>query len=173
MPTKNKSPKKALDLIIRKSRVHLYKPIQIAEILYRHRTEHGLSLDDLESYRNVSKRWRDDVSLLLVGRRSASSQKFQDNLFESNAMPPELFVKLGEINKKGNGLVEAYIYRALELRLSSVREVEDYIRVSTPDSFELKKLVAIFKNTPGLRRSRRQDVRDFGLCSIRDYCPRT
>ena len=140
-------------MVIRKSRVHLYKPIQIAEILYHHRTERGWDLSDLESYRNVSKRWRDEVSLLLVGRRSTSSQKYQDNVFEANAMPPELLAKLGEINKKSKGVVEAYIYKALEARLSSVREVEDYIRKSTPDTFDLKKLVSIFQTTPGLRRS--------------------
>ena len=99
MRTNNLS-KKALDLVIRKSRVHLYKPIQIAEILYHHRTERGWDLSDLESYRNVSKRWRDEVSLLLVGRRSTSSQKYQDNVFEANAMPPELLAKLGMINKR-------------------------------------------------------------------------
>lgn len=154
MPTNNDNlAKKALDLVIRKSRVHLYKPIQIAEILYHHRTEQGWDLKDLESYRNVSKRWRDDVSMLLVGRRSTSSQKYQDNVFEANAMPPELLAKLGETNKKGKGFVEAYVYKALEARLSSVREVESYIKKSTPDTFELKKLVAIFQTTPGLRRS--------------------
>lgn len=153
MPTNNNLSKKALDLVIRKSRVHLYKPIQIAEILFHHRTERGWDLGDLESYRNISKRWRDDVSLLLVGRRSTSSQKYQDNVFEANAMPPELLAKLGLINKKGKGIVEAYVYKALEARLSSVREVEDYIRKSTPDTFDLKKLVAIFQTTPGLRRS--------------------
>ncbi|OHB22863.1 MAG: hypothetical protein A3I22_00215 [Parcubacteria group bacterium RIFCSPLOWO2_02_FULL_40_12] len=153
MRTNNSLSKKALDLVIRKSRVHLYKPIQIAEILYHHRTKRGLDLSDLESYRNISKRWRDEVSLLLVGRRSTSSQKYQDNVFEANAMPPELLAKLGAINKKGRGFVEAYIYKALEARLSSVREVEDYIRKSTPDTFDLKKLVAIFQTTPGLRRS--------------------
>ena len=153
MRTNNNPSKKALDLVIRKSRVHLYKPIQIAEILYHHRTERGLDLSDLQSYRNVSKRWRDEVSLLLVGRRSTSSQKYQDNVFEANAMPPELLAKLGEINKKSKGVVEAYIYKALEARLSSVREVEDYIRKSTPDAFDFKKLVSIFQTTPGLRRS--------------------
>lgn len=142
-----------MDLVIRKSRVHLYKPIQIAETLYHHRTEKGWNLNDLESYRNVSKRWRDDVSLLLVGRRSTSSQKYQDNIFEANAMPPALLAKLGAINKNGKGFVEAYVYKALEARLSSVREVENYIRKSTPNSFDLKKLVAIFQTTPGLRRS--------------------
>ena len=112
--------KKALDKVIRKSRVHLYKPIQIAEILFRHRTEKNWDLCDLESYRNLSKKWRDEVSLLLVGRRSTSSQRYQDNIFESNAMPPELLKKLGQLNAEGGGFVEAYIYTALKDRLSAV-----------------------------------------------------
>lgn len=154
MPTNNKNlSKEALGLVIRKSRVHLYKPIQIAEILYHHRTERGWDLSDLESYRNVSKKWRDDVSMLLVGRRSTSSQKYQDNIFEANAMPPALLAELGEMNKKGKGFVEAYVYKALEARLSSVREVESYIKKSTADNFSLKELVSIFQMTPGLRRS--------------------
>ncbi len=154
MPTnKTNLPKQALDTVIRKSRVHLYKPIQIAEILYHHRTEKDWDLSDLESYRNISKKWRDEVSNLLVGRRSTSSQKFQDNIFEANAMPPALMVDLGNENKKGKGFVEAYIYKALEARLSSVRDVEKYIKSSTPDAFSLKELVAFFQTTPGLRRS--------------------
>jgi hypothetical protein len=39
--------KNALDKIIKKSRVHLYKPIQIAEILFRHRTSKNWNLLDL------------------------------------------------------------------------------------------------------------------------------
>lgn len=152
MRTNNLS-KKALDLVIRKSRVHLYKPIQIAEILYHHRTNRGLDLSDLESYRNISKRWRDEATLLLVGRRSTSSQKYQDNIFETNAMPPVLLAQLGIINERGKGFVEAYIYKALEARLSSVREVEKYIKSSTPDAFSIRELVALFQTTPGLRRS--------------------
>ncbi len=152
MPAKNLS-KQALDTIIRKSRVHLYKPIQIAEILYHHRTEQGWKLSDIESYRNISKRWRDEVSLLLVGRRSTSSQKYQDNVFEANAMPPALLTQLGIINKQNGGCVEAYVYKALEARLSSVREIESYIKSSTADVFSIKELVALFQTTPGLRRS--------------------
>lgn len=45
--------KNALDSIIKKSRVHLYKPIQIAEILYKNRkTQDVNDLTDLESYRH-------------------------------------------------------------------------------------------------------------------------
>jgi len=152
MPT-NKDPKVALDSIIKKSRVHLYKPIQIAEILYRARTEKGWHLNDLESYRNISKRWRDEVSSLLVGRRSTSSQRFQDNLFEANAMPPKVLLELSEINKINGGMVEAYIYAALEKRLLCVYEVEKYIEESDADSFSLMHLVSLFQSNPGLRRS--------------------
>jgi type II restriction enzyme len=147
------SPKEALDALIRKSRVHLYKPIQIAEILYHHRIERGWNLKDLESYRNISKRWRDDVSSLLVGRRSTSSQKYQDNIFEANAMPPVLLAPLGTMNKNGKGFIETYIYKSLEARLNSVREVQKYINKSTADAFLLIKLVSLFQTTPGLRRS--------------------
>lgn len=53
--------KQALDSLIKKSRVHFYKPIQIAEILHRNRVD-GLNVDDLNNYRSPSKRWRDEVS---------------------------------------------------------------------------------------------------------------
>ena len=75
-----KEAKNALDRIIEKSRVHLYKPIQIAEILYRARIDDSLNLLDLEQYRTKSKKWRDEISLPLLGRICTSSAKFQDNL---------------------------------------------------------------------------------------------
>lgn len=143
----------ALDRIIKKSRIHLYKPIQIAEILFHHRSEGNFKLADLEAYRNRSKRWRDDVSMLLVGNKSTSSQKYQDNVFEPNAMPPKLLATLGDINKKGKGLVEAYIYNELASRLSSVHSVGQYIREATVDDFQLTKLVGLFQTTAGLKRS--------------------
>jgi type II restriction enzyme len=145
--------KLSLDVVIRKSRVHLYKPIQIAEILYHYRTENNFNLNELESYRNISKRWRDEVSQRLVGRRSTSSQKYQDNVFERNAMPPESLAILGTFNNKNKAVVEAYIYKALENRLSSVHAVEQYVKNSTPDSFSLHELVSLFQTIPGLRRS--------------------
>lgn len=40
--------KAALDSLIRKSRVHLYKPIQIAEILYHQRMYRDLDLSNLK-----------------------------------------------------------------------------------------------------------------------------
>src|SRR5574339_83966 len=114
--------KKALDAIIKKSRVHFYKPIQLAEILF-HSRNGQLDLTDLESYRNASKRWRDQITQRLVGRISTSSQKFQDNLFEENAMPPRLLTELGKFNNQKNGLVDGFIYKSLQHKLSSVFDV--------------------------------------------------
>ena len=65
--------KSALDKIIKKSRVHFYKPIQIAEILYHHRKGDNLIPSQVETYRNISKRWRDEVTKRLVGRISVLS----------------------------------------------------------------------------------------------------
>ena len=73
-----KDAKQALDKIITKSRVHLYKPIQIAEILYMHRTRGDFDFLDLESYRSISKKWRDDICKELLGRICTSSSKFQE-----------------------------------------------------------------------------------------------
>lgn len=144
--------KQALDKIIKKSRVHFYKPIQIAEILFHDRNE-NLNLSDLESYRNASKRWRDQVTQNLIGRISTSSQKYQDNVFDNNAMPPSLLKELGEFNREHKGLVEAFIYKSLAYKLSTVYQVEKYIKESTPDSFKLIELLKHFIANPGLRRS--------------------
>jgi len=143
----------ALDKIIKKSRVHFYKPIQIAEILYHDRTNTRLNLSDLESYRNASKRWRDQITQKLIGRISTSSQKYQDNIFEENAMPPRLLKELGEFNRENSGVVEAYVYKSLQEKLGIVYEVEKYVKTSTPESFDLQKLLGYFVSNPGLKRS--------------------
>lgn len=145
--------KDALDKIIRKSRVHLYKPIQIAEILYHHRIEKNINPLDLESYRNASKRWRDEVTRILIGRVCTSSQKFQDNIFEANALPPSLLKELAEYNAKTNGLVENYIYHQLFSRLSMVFDAFSYIDKSTAETFSLDKFLSLFVQKAGLRRS--------------------
>ena len=91
----NITAKKHLDTVIRKARVHFYKPIQIAEILRRDRIEGDISLSDLETYRTPSRKWRDGISLRFIGRISTSSAKYQDNLFEANATPPVVLAHLG------------------------------------------------------------------------------
>src|SRR5437879_2716543 len=102
--------KKRLDLIIDKSRVDLYKPIQIAEVLHRSRVEGDIKVSDLSSYRNPSIHWRNEVTIRLLGKCSSSSARYQHDVWSDTAMPPESLVFLDEANRKNDGLVERYIY---------------------------------------------------------------
>jgi len=145
--------KENLDKVIQKSRVHFYKPIQIAEILFHFRRGEKIDPSDLESYRNISKKWRDEVSRVLVGRVSTSSQKYQDNVFEKNAMPPKLLSELAAFNNKNSGIVENYIYNNLRKRLSMVSEAADYLNKSTIDDFDIAFMLSKFTKQAGLKRS--------------------
>lgn len=146
-------PKVALDKILSKGRVHLYKPVQIAEILYRSRIFKDVDFDDLESYRNRSKQWRDTASLRLVGNVSTSSQKFQDNLFEENAMLPDLLKELNRINVAQNGIVENYIYHQCKRRWSLLLQIDEYLNKTTTSSFKVEEMINWFTSETGLKKS--------------------
>lgn len=143
--------KKALDDVIKKSRVHLYKPIQIAEILYRDRVDQDINLMNLEDYRAKSRKWRDDICIDLLGRKCSSSAKFQDDLF--NAIPPELINELGKENIRTGGAVEAYIYGRFTNKHCQLADALDYCLEATPDTFYVKNFIDSFWNEPGLKRS--------------------
>lgn len=147
------SAKDALDRIIRKSRVHLYKPIQIGEILYHARMCGDVDLDDLESYRNASKHWRDEVTQALVGRVCNSSARFQDDLFNENAVPPRVIKILAEENIRTGGAVEAYIYSRFTNRHSQLADALSKLNRATRDDFDVKSFIGSFWNEPGLKRS--------------------
>lgn len=144
--------KEALDKVINKGRVHFYKPFQIAEILRKARMGELKDLEDLESYRNTSKKWRNDVSMLLVGRISTSSARYQDDVFNDSAMPPRLLKMLGAHNSK-SGVVEAYIYLKFKEKLGKLGEVRDYLFCADTQSFSFDHFVGSFESSPGLKRS--------------------
>ena len=145
--------KSALDNIIKKARVHLYKPIQIAEILYRDRVENDIDLSDLETYRTKSKKWRDLICIPFLGRTSTSSAKYQDDLFNKSAVPPKAIVALGEVNRNQKGIVESYIYDKFKERYGQMSLALNYAREANKDTFDLKDFIDLFWNEPGLRRS--------------------
>jgi hypothetical protein len=140
-----------LDALIKKSRVHLYKPIQIAEILHRHRTVSDVSLNDVETYRSRSKKWRNEVCVKLLGRISTSSARFQDNLFDANAIPPDVLSALSLLNKHGE--VEAYIYSAIKNRHLNMHNGLQIVVNATPATFNLQEFIDSFRRAPGLSRS--------------------
>jgi type II restriction enzyme len=148
-----KQAKSKLDNVINKGRVHFYKPFQIAEILRRHRLGEVVSLGDLEVYRNVSRRWRDEVRNLLVGRSSTSSARYQDDIFNENACPPSALIALGKHNKITGGEVEAYVYKMFQSKVSSINSIFVKVKKSTPSTFNLEELVKTFEKEPGLKRS--------------------
>ena len=149
----NSTSKIALDSLIKKSRVHFYKPIQIAEILFRDRVFSDFEIEDLETYRNESKKWRDEICKLLVGRISTSSQKYQDDLFNKNAIPPELLKELAIENKKNNGNVEAYIYKRFKNKFSDLSDALHYCDQNNSLTFKLNEFLNNFSSKPGLKRS--------------------
>jgi len=145
--------KQSLDKVIAKARVHLYKPIQVAEILYRDRIEKDINLSDLETYRNVSKKWRDIICLRFLGRTSTSSARYQDDVFNENAIPPQVLVALGEENRKNKGIVEVYIYNRFAERFTQMSTGLDYCLSHGKNNFQIDEFLALFWNEPGLRRS--------------------
>jgi type II restriction enzyme len=139
--------------VIDKARVHLYKPIQIAEILYRDRVEEDIELAELSTYRNVSKKWRDIICLKFLGRTSTSSARYQDDIFNDNAIPPNILVELGKENRCKKGIVEAYIYKKFAQRFSQMSTGLNYCQQHDKKDFKLDVFLSLFWNEPGLKRS--------------------
>lgn len=145
--------KNALDTVIEKGRIHLYKPIQVAEILYRDRVFQDIDLSRLEDYRAKSKKWRDEVTIPLLGRKCSSSARFQDDLFNDNAIPPSVLVVLGKENRRTKGAIEAYIYNQFANKHGQLKLALDYCLDATSQSFQVQQFINSFWNEPGLRRS--------------------
>lgn len=146
--------KEVLDTLIKKSRIHLYKPIQIAEILNRYRYElEGLDLANLETYRTQSKHWRDKITVDFIDSKCSSSARFQDNLFDDNAIPPITLIELGKINNQFGGIVEAYVYKEFEKKHFQLNNALNYC-IDTPiETFDTQKFVEMFSQESGLKRS--------------------
>jgi hypothetical protein len=151
--SKIKEAKERLDLIINKGRVDLYKPIQIAEVLHRSRAYRDVDINDPDSFKNQSLRWRNVVSQRLLGKHSTSTAQFQHNVWAENAMPPRLLVVLDAENRRTNGQVERYIYMKFKQRQSVVAGMIDVISSATSVEFQVGELFALFRREAGIRRS--------------------
>ncbi len=110
MPVTIEEAKERLDYIINIARVDLYKPIQIAEVLFYSRTVGEINPLELETYRNPSVHWRNAITRRLTGKASTSSARYQHDVWNESAMYPEMLAVLNEENKRANGAIENYIY---------------------------------------------------------------
>jgi hypothetical protein len=150
---KDSDAKYSLDVVIDKARVHLYKPIQIAEILHRDRVFGDIDLSNLETYRTKSRTWRDSVSQKLLGRVCNSSVKYQDALFSQTAIPPDVLNALAQVNKLKHGIVESYIYFRFKHRHSQMSNGLIYCSEHDTHTFQLEEFIDLFWKEPGLKRS--------------------
>lgn len=142
-----------LDLLIRKARVDFYKPIQIAEVLYHHRSGVNIDFDNIETYRNPSIKWRNYVTTRLTGKRSTSSARYQHDVWNESAMPSGMLKALADVNVNTEGGIEKHVYQQYFARQSSVGKILSAVNLATPESFNLETLLELFVAEPGLRRS--------------------
>jgi type II restriction enzyme len=146
--------KKKLDTLLSKQRVHMYKPIQIAEILF-HTRQGELTIDqirnEIEAYRNPSKRWRDSITRLLLDQVSTSSQKYQDNIFDDNAMPSAALAILAQANT--DGIVERYIYQRFREKQRRILKIGELLDGATAKNFDLNNFLKEFIKDQGIKRS--------------------
>lgn len=122
--------KNRIDAIIKKARVDLYKPIQIAEVLRYSRLHDDIEILNKETYQNKSLRWRDKVTQRLLNKVSTSSARYQHDVWNSTAMPPELLAVLDTENKRTQGGVERYIYLKFSERQETIASIIAYLDIA-------------------------------------------
>lgn len=145
--------KARLDEIIRKARTDLYKPIQVAEVLRQSRLEQTIDILQIETYRNPSCAWRDAVSQRLLNKRMTSSARYQHDIWNASAIPPEILQVLNLENIRTSGGVEKYIYLRFQERQGTVDDIITIINSANPKTFQLSLLLNKFIVSPGIRRS--------------------
>ena len=112
-----------------------------------------IDLLDLSSYRTKSRKWRNVICLRFLGTTSTSSSRYQDDLFNENAVPPSAIDLLGKENKKNNGAVEAYIYQKFSERFIQLSDALEYTESHGTFDFQISDFINAFWQEPGLRRS--------------------
>lgn len=147
--------KARLDFIINKTKTRYYKPIQIAEVLYRSRICQDIDVSQVESYRTQSKKWRDKVCQRLINRTNTSSSRFQDDIWNNTAMPPNILEILDRVNQEYSGVVEQYIYSRFIQKQNIIVAIIEKIKLasSSPEKFYLSEVLNLFEKQPGMKRS--------------------
>lgn len=93
------------------------------------------------------------MTISLLGRICTSSARFQDDLFNENAIPPRLIKILAEENNRNDGAVEAYIYSRFVNKHSQLANALAMLESSTEETFEIDRFIESFRSQPGLKRS--------------------
>ena len=143
--------KKRLDTLIKKSRADLYKPIAVAEILYRNRTE-GLDIEDLHSYRRRSYEWMRSIIEKLHRKTTQLNSRYWDQLFDNEVLPPKYLTELAMVNKD-DGCVECYIYSHVQNKFDSIAILRMNLESMQLENFSLASFLGFFENNAKFRGS--------------------
>ncbi|TQQ79278.1 HaeII family restriction endonuclease [Halonotius terrestris] len=142
--------KAEIDTLINNARFRCFRPIRVAEILHRSRTVSEVALEEPESYRVESSRWRDEMSRRLTGKASSSSRSYQKDF--SDLIDPSSLAELDEVNRAENGLVESYIYHRLKHdKWGSLIAARDYINESAVNEFTFETYMELTTDVGGLQ----------------------
>ena len=148
--------KDRLDKIIGNARTQYYKPIHIAEVLYRSRVSQDIDVSQLESYRIKSRTWRNEVCTRLLNQTSSSSLDYQDAIWNNpQQMPSNILKVLDRENKNHSGIVERYIYARFIEKQDKIVAIIEKIKLasSEPKNFYLSEVLALFEQKTGMKRS--------------------
>lgn len=146
--------KERLDYVISIARSDMYKPIQVAEVLYHSRVaDADIEILNRETYQNPSVHWRNEVTRRLTGKYSTSSVRYQHDIWNETAISPDFLYVLDQENKKANGSVERYIYLQYQNKHTTIVNMITSIVRATPQDFSLRELLSVFFTQSGMRRS--------------------
>ncbi len=141
----------------------MYKLVQTAEVLHFSRKNENLpdelknrdfDIAEIETFRNLSKGWRDKTTKRLTSKICTTNASDQDAIFRNEkAMPADFLEVLDRENKAANGAVEKYIYSRYGERQGTVSSVISAIKEAAPETFKLETLLELFIKESGIRRS--------------------
>ena len=145
--------KQRLDRLIGKARADLYKPIAIAEILFRNRVGASINLENKEDYRRHSYNWMRSVIRVIHDKTTQLNSRYWDQTFDPDVLPPESLVVLGQENRDSPGVVEVYIYWHLKNKFAGLKGIRDDLAEATPATFDLQHFISKFEDDARFRRS--------------------
>jgi len=141
-----------LDTLIRKSRADLYKPIAVAEILYRHRLE-NLDVLSINNYRRKSYEWMREVIWKLHRKMTSLNSRYWDQLFDKEVLPPERIAELASFNSQNGGVVEVYIYAHVQEKYRAFSELRQTLEHLPLETFSLDTFLDFFEDNAKFRGS--------------------
>ena len=153
--------KAELDSLISDARFRCYRPIRVAEVLYKSRTQSDITITNPESYRVASNNWRDEMSRRLTGKGSTSSQSYQKDF--SNLISADKLQILDDVNTENDGIVENYIYRQLKSKKwNGLIAAQEYVTSTAVDEFSFSEYMGLTKQS-GLEEDAMLEIAVYAL----------